>query len=185
MCETVQVRVRHCPPPHTHTDGRTDPMLDDVGQAFRLLGVNVSELEDYIHHLEPVQFPHQTPLFPVSKNNMLQFPQPGARDSEERKAYIPDYMPPLVSLQEGRPSGTNARVPWLPVAMGMEGGSWHQMPYSGPSWPSCAETFSAWRLLSFSKLFTFAPILHTQIFSFRLKVTNASVNKGATPYMLW
>ncbi|XP_023664781.2 transcription initiation factor TFIID subunit 3-like isoform X1 [Paramormyrops kingsleyae] len=95
----IQQLARGC---HRYSElyGRTDPMLDDVGQAFRLLGVNVSELEDYIHHLEPVEFPHQTPLFPVSKNNMLQFPQPGARDSEERKAYIPDYMPPLVSLQE-------------------------------------------------------------------------------------
>uniref|UniRef100_A0A4W6F6S4 TAF3 RNA polymerase II, TATA box binding protein (TBP)-associated facto n=1 Tax=Lates calcarifer TaxID=8187 RepID=A0A4W6F6S4_LATCA len=69
-------------------------------QAFRLLGVSLSELEDYVHNLEPVSFAHQTPLFPVSKNNVLQFPQSGARDTEERKDYIPDYMPPLVSLQE-------------------------------------------------------------------------------------
>lgn len=65
------------------------------------MGVNLSELEDYVHNLEPVAFTHQTPLFPVSKNNVLQFPQPGVRDTEERKDYIPDYMPPLVSLQEG------------------------------------------------------------------------------------
>lgn len=85
------------------SDGRTDPVLDDVSQAFRLLGVSLSELEDYVHNLEPVAFTHQTPLFPVSKNNVLQFPQPGgARDAEERKDYIPDYMPPLVSLQEGQ-----------------------------------------------------------------------------------
>lgn len=77
-------------------------MLDDVSQAFRLLGVSLGELEDYVHNLEPVAFPHQTPLFPVSKNNVLQFPQPGARDAEERKDYVPDYMPPLVSLQEGQ-----------------------------------------------------------------------------------
>ena len=76
-------------------------MLDDVGQAFRLLGVSLSELEDYVHNLEPVGFAQQTPLFPVSKNNVLQFPQSGARDAEDRKDYIPDYMPPLVSLQEG------------------------------------------------------------------------------------
>jgi hypothetical protein len=86
-------------------DGRTDPVLDDVGQAFRLLGVSLSELEDYVHNLEPVGFAQQTPLFPLSKNNVLQFPQPGVGvrwDAEERKDYIPDYMPPLVSLQEGK-----------------------------------------------------------------------------------
>lgn len=84
------------------SDGRTDPVLDDVGQAFRLLGVSLGELEDYVHNLEPVAFTHQTPLFPVSKNNVLQFPQAGARDAVERQDYIPDYMPPLVSLQEGQ-----------------------------------------------------------------------------------
>ncbi|XP_058502057.1 transcription initiation factor TFIID subunit 3 isoform X1 [Solea solea] len=87
---------------HRYTElyGRTDPVLDDVSQAFKLLGVSLSELEDYVHNLEPVTFAHQTPLFPVSKNNVLQFPQPGARDAEERKDYIPHHMPPLVSLQE-------------------------------------------------------------------------------------
>lgn len=95
----IQQLARAC---HRYSElyGRTDPVLDDVSQAFRLLGVSLSELEDYVHNLEPVAFAHQTPLFPVSKNNVLQFPQPGARDAEERKDYIPDYMPPLVSLQE-------------------------------------------------------------------------------------
>ncbi|KAH1187858.1 hypothetical protein KIL84_020607, partial [Mauremys mutica] len=80
--------------------GRTDPILDDVGEAFALMGVNLHELEDYIHNIEPVTFPHQIPSFPVSKNNVLQFPQPGSKDAEERKEYIPDYMPPIVSSQE-------------------------------------------------------------------------------------
>lgn len=85
---------------HT-SDERTDPILDDVGQAFGMLGVSLGELEDYVNNLEPVAFAHQTPLFPVSKHNVLQFPHPDVRDTEERKEYIPDYMPPLVSLQEG------------------------------------------------------------------------------------
>lgn len=80
--------------------GRTDPILDDVGEAFQLMGVSLHELEDYIHNIEPVTFPHQIPSFPVSKNNVLQFPQPGSQDAEERKEYIPDYLPPIVSSQE-------------------------------------------------------------------------------------
>ncbi|XP_006895085.1 PREDICTED: transcription initiation factor TFIID subunit 3-like [Elephantulus edwardii] len=80
--------------------GRTDPILDDVNEAFQLMGVNLHELEDYIHNIAPVTFPHQIPSFPVSKNNVLQFPQPGSKDAEERKQYIPDYMPPIVSSQE-------------------------------------------------------------------------------------
>ncbi|CAI5786504.1 transcription initiation factor TFIID subunit 3 isoform X1 [Podarcis lilfordi] len=80
--------------------GRTDPILEDVGEAFNLMGVNLHELEDYILNIEPVTFAHQIPLYPVSKNNVLQFPQPGSKDAEERKEYIPDYMPPIVSSQE-------------------------------------------------------------------------------------
>ncbi|XP_067325423.1 transcription initiation factor TFIID subunit 3 isoform X2 [Anolis sagrei] len=80
--------------------GRTDPILEDVGEAFKLMGVNLHELEDYILNIEPVTFAHQIPSFPVSKNNVLQFPQPGSKDAEERKEYIPDYLPPIVSSQE-------------------------------------------------------------------------------------
>lgn len=65
------------------------------------MGVNLHELEDYIHNIEPVTFAHQIPSFPVSKNNVLQFPPPGSKDAEERKEYIPDYLPPIVSSQEG------------------------------------------------------------------------------------
>ncbi|XP_030072005.1 transcription initiation factor TFIID subunit 3 [Microcaecilia unicolor] len=95
----LQQLARGC---HRYSElyGRTDPVLDDVGEAFQLMGVNLQELEDYIHSIEPVTFPHQIPSFPISKNNVLQFPQPGSKDAEERKEYIPDYLPPIVSSQE-------------------------------------------------------------------------------------
>ncbi|XP_060698620.1 transcription initiation factor TFIID subunit 3 isoform X1 [Hemiscyllium ocellatum] len=80
--------------------GRTDPVLDDLGQAFKLMGISLSELEDYIHNLEPIGFAHQIPAFPVSKNNVLQFPQPGTKSLADEKEYIPEYMPPLISSQE-------------------------------------------------------------------------------------
>ncbi|XP_069085359.1 transcription initiation factor TFIID subunit 3 isoform X2 [Pleurodeles waltl] len=101
--------------------GRTDPLLDDVGQAFKLMGVNLHELEDYIHNIEPVTFPHQIPYFPVSKNNVLQFPQPGSKDAEERKEYIPEYMPPIISSQEEEEEqvptdgGTSAEAMQVPL----------------------------------------------------------------------
>uniref|UniRef100_A0A8D0BTG5 TATA-box binding protein associated factor 3 n=1 Tax=Salvator merianae TaxID=96440 RepID=A0A8D0BTG5_SALMN len=80
--------------------GRTDPILEDVDAAFKLMGVNLHELEDYILNIEPVTFAHQIPSFPVSKNNVLQFPQPESKDAEDRKEYVPDYLPPIVSSQE-------------------------------------------------------------------------------------
>ncbi|XP_069834859.1 transcription initiation factor TFIID subunit 3 [Dendropsophus ebraccatus] len=105
--------------------GRTDPVLDDVGQAFKLMGVNLHELEDYIHNIEPVTFPHQIPSFPVSKNNVLQFPPPGSKDVEDRKEYIPDYLPLIVSSQEEEEEeqvptdgGTSAEAMQVPVEEG-------------------------------------------------------------------
>uniref|UniRef100_H3AJT2 ATP synthase F(1) complex subunit gamma, mitochondrial n=1 Tax=Latimeria chalumnae TaxID=7897 RepID=H3AJT2_LATCH len=96
----IQQLARGC---HRYSElyGRTDPVLDDVGQAFKLMGISLPELEDYIHNLEPVTFAHQIPSFPVSKNNVLQFPQPGMKEAVERKEHIPDYLPPLISSQEG------------------------------------------------------------------------------------
>ncbi|KAM3924353.1 transcription initiation factor TFIID subunit 3 isoform 3-T3 [Leptodactylus fuscus] len=105
--------------------GRTDPVLDDVGQAFKLMGVNLHELEDYIHNIEPVTFPHQIPSFPVSKNNVLQFPPPGSKDVEDRKEYIPDYLPLIVSSQEEEEEeqvptdgGTSAEAMQVPLEEG-------------------------------------------------------------------
>ncbi|XP_068132161.1 transcription initiation factor TFIID subunit 3 isoform X2 [Hyperolius riggenbachi] len=104
---------------------RTDPVLDDVGQAFKLMGVNLHELEDYIHNIEPVTFPHQIPSFPVSKNNVLQFPPVGSKDVEDRKEYIPDYLPLIISSQEEEEEeqvptdgGTSAEAMQVPLEEG-------------------------------------------------------------------
>ncbi|XP_051974867.1 transcription initiation factor TFIID subunit 3 isoform X1 [Xyrauchen texanus] len=101
----VQHLARSC---HRYSElyGRTDPGLSDVDQAFGLLGVSIAELEDYVNNLEPVGFPQTIPQFPINKSSVLQFPASGfetdARDAlrGERRDYIPEYFPPLVSLQE-------------------------------------------------------------------------------------
>ena len=36
--------------------GRTDPNLDDLGLAFQEMGVNLSELSDYVKHSDPLPF---------------------------------------------------------------------------------------------------------------------------------
>lgn len=101
----VQQLARSC---HRYSElyGRTDPGLSDVDQAFGFLGVSIAELEDYVNNLEPVGFPQTIPQFPISKSSVLQFPAAGfdtdARDAlrGERRDYVPEYFPPLVSLQE-------------------------------------------------------------------------------------
>ncbi|CAH6776981.1 Atp5f1c [Phodopus roborovskii] len=127
--------------------GRTDPILDDVSEAFQLMGVNLHELEDYIHNIEPVTFPHQIPSFPVSKNNVLQFPQPGSKDAEERKDYIPDYLPPIVSSQEDI---------LLPLPSGVLGLK------AGVTMPDTLSYFEGWFSVSFLK-----PMDIFKIFVFR------------------
>ncbi|XP_026882630.2 transcription initiation factor TFIID subunit 3 [Electrophorus electricus] len=101
----LQQLARGC---HRYSElyGRTNPGLSDIGQAFGLMGVSLPELEDYVNNLEPVGFCQSIPQFPISKSSMLQFPAAGfdtdARNAlrGERRDYIPEYLPPLVSLQE-------------------------------------------------------------------------------------
>ncbi|XP_075713579.1 transcription initiation factor TFIID subunit 3 isoform X2 [Rhinoderma darwinii] len=89
------------------------------------MGVNLHELEDYIHNIEPVTFPNPIPSFPVSKNNVLQFPPPGSKDVEDRKEYIPDYLPLIISAQEEEEEeqvptdgGTSAEAMQVPLEEG-------------------------------------------------------------------
>ncbi|XP_007235047.3 transcription initiation factor TFIID subunit 3 [Astyanax mexicanus] len=127
----LQQLARGC---HRYSElyGRTDPVLSDVDRAFGLMGVNIAELEDYINQLEPVAFSQQIPQFPITKSSMLQFPAAGfetdARNAlrGERRDYIPEYFPPLVSLQEEEEEeeqvppdmGTSAEA--MQVSMGEE-----------------------------------------------------------------
>lgn len=127
----LQQLARSC---HRYSElyGRTDPGLSDVDQAFGFLGVSIAELEDYVNNVEPIGYPQTIPQLPISKSSVLQFPAAGfdtdARDAlrGERRDYIPEYFPPLVSLQEDEEEeepvpadmGTSAEA--MQVSMGEE-----------------------------------------------------------------
>ncbi|XP_062852846.1 transcription initiation factor TFIID subunit 3 [Trichomycterus rosablanca] len=91
---------------HSMLYGRTDPGLSDLEQAFGLMGVSVSELEDYVNNLEPVSFFHPAPQFPIGKSSALQFPtstfEADARNvlRGDKRDYIPDHLPPLAPLHQ-------------------------------------------------------------------------------------
>lgn len=41
--------------------GRTEPNLDDLGLAFHEMGVDISELMDYVKHVDPIPFALDVP----------------------------------------------------------------------------------------------------------------------------
>lgn len=46
--------------------GRTEPNLDDLGLAFKELGILIQEMEEYANNVEPVAFAHKVSAFPVA-----------------------------------------------------------------------------------------------------------------------
>eukprot|EP00105_Crassostrea_gigas_P017532 XP_011435349.1 PREDICTED: transcription initiation factor TFIID subunit 3-like isoform X1 [Crassostrea gigas] len=80
--------------------GRTTPTLDDVGLAFRNMGISLSELEEYVRHVEPLPFAHEIVQFPAPKKSNLQIPKPGHKELLSREEHIEDYMPLLFPTPE-------------------------------------------------------------------------------------
>ena len=95
------------------TVGRTDPNLDDVGLAFRNMGVSISELEEYIRHVEPLPFAHEIVQFPAPKKCNLQIPNPSHKELQTREEHIEDYMPLLYPTPEGKGRRRLSSVPPL------------------------------------------------------------------------
>lgn len=75
--------------------GRTDPNLDDLGLAFRHLGVQLGELEDYVQHVDPLPFAQDVVSFPAPKRNNLRFPRADSREVLQREEHVPEHLPPM------------------------------------------------------------------------------------------
>ncbi|RUS86219.1 hypothetical protein EGW08_006014 [Elysia chlorotica] len=74
--------------------GRTQPNLDDLGLAFQQMGIEISELEDYVKHVDPVPFAHEVVAFPAPKAANLGFPSSRSREiMQHRKEHIPSHLP--------------------------------------------------------------------------------------------
>ncbi|CAE1272398.1 TAF3 [Acanthosepion pharaonis] len=73
--------------------GRTEVNLDDLGLAFRTLGISLSELDDYIKHVEALPFGKDVAAFPKPKKSNLCFPNPKSREIYHREEHVSDYLP--------------------------------------------------------------------------------------------
>lgn len=85
-----------------YLDGRTEVNLDDLGLAFRTLGISLSELDDYIKHVEALPFGKDVAAFPKPKKSNLCFPNPKSREIYHREEHVPDYLPYMFPGMEGR-----------------------------------------------------------------------------------
>lgn len=72
---------------------RSEPNIVDLGLAFRLMGIQLSELEEYVNNVEPVAFAHQVAAFPLAHKSNFQFPKPKSRAVAQRPEWIHEYLP--------------------------------------------------------------------------------------------
>ncbi|KAL9695729.1 hypothetical protein quinque_015014 [Culex quinquefasciatus] len=75
---------------------RTDPNLDDVALAFREIGMNLGELQEYLQFVDPIERPFEVPRYPLAKESHLNFLKPGSKEVLTRPVHIPEHMPPML-----------------------------------------------------------------------------------------
>ena len=76
--------------------------LNDLGTAFDQLGIQICELEDYVHQVEPIHFPKPVPQFQSDFSTAIQFPTED--EIASREEWYDEFMPPLgKKIQEDEP----------------------------------------------------------------------------------
>lgn len=75
---------------------RTDPNLDDVALAYREMGMNLGELQEYLQFVDPIERPFEVPKYPLPKDSHLNFMKPGSKEVLTRPVHIPEHMPPML-----------------------------------------------------------------------------------------
>ena len=82
--------------------GHTDPNLDDLGLAFLEMGINISELEEYVRNVDSVPFMHEIPMYPLPKESHLNHLKPGSREVVTRPVHVDEHLPPMYPEMEGK-----------------------------------------------------------------------------------
>lgn len=76
-------------------DNRTEANLDDLGLTFRDMGINISDIEEYIQYVDPVMPAIDVPKYPVHKDSHLNFLKPGSKEVLTRPVHIHEHLPPI------------------------------------------------------------------------------------------
>lgn len=80
--------------------GNTEANLDHLGLAFQEMGINLSELEEYVTYVNFSPPPNPVPKFPIPKENNLNFLKPGSKEVVTRPVHIHEHLPPMHPLLE-------------------------------------------------------------------------------------
>lgn len=81
--------------------GHTIPTLDDVGLAFRDMGISVPELEEYVEYVASVPCAIELPKYPIEKESHLNLLKPGSREVVTRPVHIHEHLPAMHPELEG------------------------------------------------------------------------------------
>lgn len=70
-------------------------------QAFSDMGINVSELEEYVEYVAPVPCTVSVPKYPVERESHLNLLKPGSREVVTRPVHIHEHLPAMYPELEG------------------------------------------------------------------------------------
>ncbi|CAO1363912.1 unnamed protein product [Diamesa tonsa] len=86
-----------CKTTHDYAElyNRTEANLDDLGLTFRDMGINISDIEEYIQYVDPVMPAIDVPKYPVHKDSHLNFLKPGSKEVLTRPVHIHEHLPPI------------------------------------------------------------------------------------------
>lgn len=85
---------------YTTEFGNTEANLDHLGLAFHELGINLSDLSEYVTYVNFCPAAQPVPKFPLPKEDNLNFLKPGSQEVVTRPVHIHEHMPPMFPLLE-------------------------------------------------------------------------------------
>lgn len=88
-------------------DNRTDANLDDLGLTFRDMGIDMSEIVEYISFVDPIVPAVEVPKYPIAKESHFNFLKPGSKEVLTRPVHIHEHLPPLNPEDEPQFNGVN------------------------------------------------------------------------------
>ncbi|KAL8559204.1 hypothetical protein ACOMHN_048451 [Nucella lapillus] len=114
---------------HAYTEhyGRTDSNLDDLGQAFESMKIDIGDLQNFVQNADQAAIPRNTIAFPAHKTNNLQFPKPNSLEILHHRAeHIHEHLPPMFPAMEE--ASEQQETPALPQPAREERGGNAAMP---------------------------------------------------------